>query len=136
MSVERSEKQPCPPEVRGFISYMEAVMREPQYNHAGVPTQFAIELWKAGQINSFAQFEDYLRDVGSRVHLLAVPKDFYGPDYLTIFPQGVQGEPDYTLYVAVNGPEEAQQMRERLSLTSAENMHRLKSAGVLTLPKK
>ncbi|HEX8762919.1 MAG TPA: hypothetical protein VF733_04140 [Candidatus Saccharimonadales bacterium] len=134
MTTERFNQRPCPPEVRGFVSRMEELMREPQYNHAGIPAQVAIDLQRAGYVASFAHFETCLREMGSRVHFLAVPLDFYGEQYTTTYPLGREDQPEYTLYAAVNGAEEAAQMLERLGITAEENVARLENAGVLTLP--
>jgi hypothetical protein len=135
VSPEHFKRQSYPPEVRGYISGMEELMREPEYNHAGTPTQLAIDLWRAGCISSFAQFEGCLRDMGSRVHFLAVPLDYFGDQYVTVYPGGVaEGEPEHTLYAAVNGSEEAQQMLTHLGITAEENVTYLAHTGVITLP--
>lgn len=133
MTTERFNQRPCPPEVRGFISHMEGLMCEPQYNHAAIPTQVAIDLQRAGYVTSFAHFETCLREIGSRVHFLAVPIDFFGDQYTTAYPLGREDQPQYTLYAAVNGADEAAQMLERLGITAEENVARLENAGVLNL---
>lgn len=125
----------CPPEVRGYISQMEEIMRTPQYNHAGVPSQLAIDLWRSGAINSFAQFEACLRQMRSRVHFIAAPLGFHGSQYETTYPHGLSaGKPEYTLHVAVNGAAEASETLAQLSLTPEENVRRLRTTGVLTVP--
>lgn len=134
MPAERFNQHPCPPEVRGVIAQMEELMCQRQYNHAGVPTQAAIELQGAGYVTSFAHFEACLRQMGSRVHFLAVPLDFYGSRFATIYPLGRTDPPEHSLYVAVNSADEAAQMLERLGVTSEENVARLENMGVLTLP--
>lgn len=133
MSAEHFNQSPYPPEIRSYISRMEEIMRDPQYNHAGVPTQIAVELMRAGIIDRFTQFEACMREVGSRVHFLAVPLDFFGDKYRTSYPAGREGEPQYTLYTAVNGADEAAQMLQRLGITAEENVTRLDSTGVLTV---
>jgi len=134
MSTERLNQQPIPPKVWRYVSRMEELMREPRYNNAGVPTQIAVDLMRAGIISSFTQFEDCMRKAGSRVHFLAVPLDFFGDQYVTTYPLEREGEPEYTLYTAVNGAEEAAQMLQRLGMTAEENLSRLDNTGVLTMP--
>lgn len=133
MSPERPSQELCPPQVRGTIARMEEFMRQSEYNHAGTPTQIAIELQRIGQIESFAHFETCLREMDSRVHFLAVPLDFYGDQYGVAYPLDRDGQPEYALYAAVNGADEAKQMLESLGITAAENKARLKNTGVLTL---
>ena len=159
------ERQPEPeapvaPEVRGFISQMEEAMHRPEYNTAVVPMQLAVELWRMDKISSLAEFEKGLREMDSRVHFIAMPRealkekwafipvndwDEVVPEaeqpaqtssYQVIYPSEVknEGEPGYWLWVAVNGSEEAAKMRERLGVTEEENAHRLKTTGVLALP--
>lgn len=126
----------CPPDVVGLLARMEAIMStDRQYNHAGVPTQIAIDLMRSGRVSSFTEFERWLRETGSRVHLVAVPLDFYGPEWEgnTARPIDTAEEPQYTLWTGVNGPQEAAQMLTRLGITEQENGQRLSTAGVLTV---
>jgi len=115
---------------------MEQLMREPQYNHAGIPNTLVHELGKANKIDSYAQFERCLREMGSRVHLFAVPLNFYGDQFVVQYPKGLEkdSEPEHAIYIVVNGAEEAQQMRQQLAVTSEENLRRLETTGSLTLP--
>ena len=99
------------------------------------PTQLAIDLLRADYITSLAQFEACLRTAESRVHFLAVPLDFFGSQYETVYPVKREEKPQYSLYVAVNDADEAAQMLERLGITARENAVRLENTGVLTLPK-
>ena len=133
MTHESPNQQPYPPALRSYIARMEEIMQTPGYNHSGVPTQMAIDLMQAGIIDSFAQFEACMRDVGSRVYFLTVPLDFYGGRHPVTHPSGQEGEPEYALFVAVNGAEEAAQMLEHLGITPEENAARLISTGVPTL---
>jgi len=134
MSGEHLNQPPCPPEVRGYIARMEEIMGDQRFNNAAVPTQVALDLMRAGVISSFTQLEACMREAGSRVHFLAVPLDFFGDQYVTTYPLGQEGEPEYTLYAAVNGAGEAADMLQRLGITAEENAARLGSAGILTMP--
>ncbi|HSW36968.1 MAG TPA: hypothetical protein VLG37_01205 [Candidatus Saccharimonadales bacterium] len=134
---EREEQNPCPPDIKAAISSMEdLLMRDPLFNHAGFPTQMAIDLIKQGQIDSFAQFEKWLRELGSKIYFLALPLDYYPPpwDRATQFPWPSDEKPKYTLWVAVNGEEEAQALLGELQITVGENASRLRETGVLILP--
>lgn len=127
---------PCPPEVRTIIDRMGAIMStDRRYNHAGVPTQIAIDLIKAGMATSFAEFEGWLRELDSRVHFIGVPLDFYGPKWAdkTVNPFDPEDMPEYTLWAGVNGEEEATAMLEQLGITPDENSQRLLSVGVLSV---
>lgn len=131
--------QAVPPEVRGYIVRMEELMMLRQYNHGGFPVQLAVHLGKRGLIDSFAQFETVLRQLGSRVYFIAVPLDYYvasdeGVQLRTVYPFGHEGEdPEYTLYTAVNGAQDASDMLARLSITAGENLHRLETTGILSI---
>lgn len=106
-----------------------------RYNHAGVPTQVAIDLIKAGMVTSLAKFEGWLRELDSRVHFIGVPLDFYGPKRAdkTVNPFDPEDVPEYTLWTGVNGGEEAAAMLGQLGITPEENSQRLLSAGVLSV---
>lgn len=134
MGKEQHRESSLPPEVYGHISQMEESMIHGEFNHAGTPSQLAIDLWKDGKISSFAQFEEALRHVDSRVYSFAVPLDYFGKQTKTIYPVNKGNEiPKYTLYFAVNGKNEAIQMRKKLGVTIAENQRRLKQTGILTI---
>lgn len=129
---ENGGKDVCPPDIRGLILNMDYIMQNPKYNHAGTPTQIACDLLKSERISSFSQFKNYLRQSGSRSHLFAVDLDFFGPDFLVIYPTKRDERPKYALYVTVNGNAEAEMFRDKIATTAEENLQRLKTTGVLT----
>ena len=133
MSAEGAPDYVCPPEVIGHINDMRRYMKKREYNHAGTPTQFAIELMKAGLIDSFVDFEKCLRAAGSRVYFIAVPTDYFGADYKVGYPLGREGDPDFVLYAAVNGSKEAAAKLEEIGVTPEENLVRLETTGVLVV---
>lgn len=108
-------------------------MQEPQHNHAGIPSQLAMELWRAGQIDSFAQLESWLREMGSRVFLIAVPTQYFGDQFDAMYPVPRDDTPDYVLWTEVNGSEVAQKRLATHELTPQENMKRLERTGLLKL---
>lgn len=151
---------PLTPEVRGFIAQLDTIMLRPEYNNPIPSMQLAIELWRMGKISSLSQFEKGLREMDSKVHFIAMPKEALNEKwafvpvneweelmheaqvpaqmnkYQVVYPPNitVEGEPGYWLWVGVNGSEEAAKMRERLGVTEEENAQRLKTTGVLSLP--
>lgn len=131
-SEEFRGERPCSPVVMEHAVRMGEIMRQPEHNHAGVPGLFVIELWKAGYIGSPADFEACLRKVGSRVHLIAVPKDHFGEQLTAVYPEGVPGEPEYALYACVNGAQEAAEKLARLGISAEDNTAMLARTGVLT----
>lgn len=133
-----SELQPpleqCNQDVIDAIYSMELYMGIPKYNNATTPSQLAIDCMNKGYLQSFGEFEDHLRTAGSRVHFIAVPLDYFGDAYETTFPLGHEGQPEYTLYVAVNGAEEAAAMLDKLGITAEDNHTRLETTGMLVVP--
>lgn len=128
----KQERERTRADIRGYIAFIEDLMSRQEFNHAGTPSQAAIYLWQQGGINSLADFEAHLRDVSSRVHFIAVPLNYFGDDFNTIYPPNTgEGEPEYTLYVAVNGSVEAAEMLQRLQITEKENQERLAVTGIL-----
>lgn len=130
------ESAPCPPDIRGAIACMEERMLDPQNNNASFPILLAVNLITVGQLQSLPQFEAWLREMDSKVYLMAVPLGFYGPDYVdrTRYPGKADSEPEYTLWAGVNGEAEAREMLARLGVTPHENMRRLHATGVIPLP--
>lgn len=91
---------------------------------------------EAGELADLTDFEHWLRDCGSRVHLAAVPLDFYGSDWIgktryIDFQEGKEGNPDYILWIGVNGPQEATDLLVSLGVTPEGNLDRLARAGML-----
>jgi len=110
----------------------------PACNTAQYPSMLITNLMEHGCVDSFSQFEGWLRDMDSRVYLVAVPLDFYGPtwqDKTKYHPYMGEktGDPENTLWVGVNGLPEAEQLLHRLAITPAENLEMLHRTGVLTL---
>lgn len=128
----KQERERTRADIRGYIAFIEDLMSRQEFNHAGTPSQAAIYLWQQGGINSLADFEAHLRDVGSRVHFIAVPLDYFGDEFDTIYPvTNRESNPEYSLYVAVNGVIEASQMLQKLKITMKENQERLAVTGIL-----
>lgn len=134
----RSEhaQTPCPTEMRTAITRMDGLMSsDPRYNHAGIPAQIALDLIKDGAVTSFSEFETWLREMGSDVHFVAVPLDFYGPSWAhkTVNPFNTTNAPEYTLWTGVNGEAEAAAMLATLEISVEENSQRLLTAGILSV---
>lgn len=125
---------PCPDDIQEIVGRMELLMGTDQrYNHAGVPQQVALDLMKVGRMESFAQFETWLRQLDSKIHFVAVPLEFYGLEWVdkTKYPLDRHGTPEYTMWVGVNGEREAEWMLRRLGITEQENRQRLLTTGIL-----
>ncbi|MCA9327460.1 hypothetical protein KDA14_02940, partial [Candidatus Saccharibacteria bacterium] len=123
---EFAHSRPYPPELVGVVSRMEQILASPSYNHAAVPTQVAVDSMRHGMVASFAGFEHCLRDVGSRVHFVAVPLDFFGQQYRSVYPVNRLDEaPEHTLYVVMNGEGEAQELLGNLGVMQAQNLEHL-----------
>lgn len=135
MSAENPNRQKITPEIRGIIAKMDTIMNAPEFNHAGTPIQVAIDLWNEGKIDSFAQFETFLRIMDSRNYFIAAPLTYFGKQFETVYPvKGHKDQPKYSLYTVVNGSAEAQQLRTKLGINQIENWKRLKKTGIL-IPK-
>lgn len=134
--VQGSGEPKCLSEIRGFIAGMEELMNSRQeYNNAAIPSQIAVDLINEDILTSLSQFETLLRNMGSRVHFIAVPLDFYGPHWAsrTKYPNHVEGDPEYTLWVGVNGDKEAEEQLSHLHISPEDNLQRLLRTGILVL---
>jgi len=127
----------CPPEVKGMISFVDDLMsKDPRYHNAGTPGQVIQELMEAGLVSDFVEFEGWLRECDSRVHLVAVPLDYYGGEWsdkskYVAFQGDKVGDPEFTLWIGVNGAPEADDILRALGITAEENLDRLQRTGIL-----
>lgn len=136
MGDKEPTQRTCPADVRAIITGMDNLMgRDRRYNHAGVPGQIIKELLEARMTTSLAEIEGWLREMGSKIYLVAAPLDHYGADWAdkTAYFDFLDrtDSPEFTLWVGVNGEAEATELLDRLSLTPDENLARLHSTGFL-----
>ncbi|HEY4963333.1 MAG TPA: hypothetical protein VIH90_01415 [Candidatus Saccharimonadales bacterium] len=134
--LNEQSKTPCPPEIRAIISHMDDLMSsDRRYNHAGVPTQIAVDLIKEERATSLSEFEGWLREMDSRAHFVGVPLDFFGEAWSdkTVNPFATTDIAEYTLWVGVNGDIEASELMERIGISPEENSIRLLTTGILSV---
>lgn len=104
----------------------------PEYNNPHVPENVARILWAERKINSLGQFEDILREMESKVYLIAGPLD---EDYITFYPVPREDQPEYSLYIAKGwGGDVSKLLRNKLlrklGITPEENRYRLDKTGI------
>ena len=127
----------APVSVQGNIIMMhDQILMFPEGNHAGTAAMLAVELWRAEKISSLATLEKWLRQMQSSIHFVALPLDYYGdakPGATTTYMGCKEGEPEYTVWIGVNGADEANAMLDTLGITQEENLERLQTTGMLTV---
>jgi hypothetical protein len=138
MSYESIPDRPCcSPYMRGLISNMDQNMSIHQScNHAGYPMTLITNLMKEGSVESFSQFEGWLREMDSRVYLVAAPLDVFGSRWrdktkYQSYMGAKIGEPEYTLWVGVDGSLGSRQLLQYLAMSPEENLARLDRTGIV-----
>jgi len=72
-----------------------------------------------------------LRDINSRIHLIAIPINAFGGKLRAFHPQDEEDKP-YALWVCMNGKEEAENELTKNGISYVDNLVRLHSCGFLT----
>jgi hypothetical protein len=131
--------------LKGRLATMEFNLEVRGQNHAGTTFKDVEQLWGEGVVGSLAELEEGLRDMGSRIYLIAAPLDTYrrrvsetqAPgqvlDVPTRYPEHYRPgeEPEYTLVIAVHGPEEASKILFNYGMSPEQNLERLAATGML-----
>lgn len=106
-------------------------------NHAGFVALFLVNEIKENPKNGLADFEMALREMNSRVHLIAIPLESYGKfegkTCTTFYPTPGADYKPYGLWVSMNGKAEAEETMKKHDLTEIDNLVRLHNCGFLTL---
>ncbi len=134
----KREHRRCPADVKGVIASMEEAMySKPALNHSGTPAEVASKLIDSGLVDSLQEFEEWLRENDSRVHFVAVPLDHFGETWSQstkyIEPTRVKEDPQYTLWIGINGAAESAALLRELGATPKENLRKLGSTGMLSV---
>lgn len=134
------ERIPYPIELKGYLSQMDIevsdALAKAQYQpNTGYEVEDIVErtaeqLWRNGTMESLAEFETCLRDIGSRVYCIATPLGMYGGGYPTYNPAHQERDPKYTLAIATSSNERARMLQE-CEMDIRENTARLPETGLL-----
>lgn len=94
------------------------------------PLQVALKAIKEGLIDNFGQFEECLREVGSKVHFISIPKEAC-PDLHFYFPykEDNSQEAEYGLSINID-PNEAADILAKLNLDYKTNIEQLAKSGL------
>lgn len=111
------------------IDIIQAMIDVREYNNAMAVSEVMIELLDKVTL---LDFEEAFREVNSRIYLLAVPVEKFGPEFDSMLP-GVDTKMEYALWVCMNGKQETDAKLDSIGSTSQDNIERLKKCGLLIL---
>lgn len=115
--------------MKDVIEKMNLAINNQENNHAGFVGQILVNQLKEGE--TLSEAEQMLRNMNSRIHLIAVPIEAFGPKLRAFHPNDCEDRP-YALWVCMNGKEEANEELKKNDLTEVDNLVRLHSCGFLT----
>jgi len=116
--------------MKDVINRMNLAVNNQENNHAGFVGQILVDELKQGN-GSLPEAEQMLRDINSRIHLIAIPINAFGGKLRAFHPQDEEDKP-YALWVCMNGKEEAENELTKNGISYVDNLVRLHSCGFLT----
>jgi hypothetical protein len=122
-----------PEEIEGIqraLRILEEAIQQAQYNNAGTVSQFFVDIFNQLGHSDLSKIEELLRDSDSRIHLIAVPAEFFGDQFEATLPHSPHTL-KFALWVCMNGPDEARKTLSQHRITSEENNENLHECGFL-----
>lgn len=116
--------------LRNMVDLLEHTIRRPEGNNAQVVAQLIADIFQEIGEGDFSEVEKLLRGRASRVYLLALPTEIFGPEYVSRL-MGIATDLPYALWICLNGETEARGLLMQHGLTTPENVINLANCGFL-----
>lgn len=114
---------------------MNKFIDQPEFNNAGYVGEILMRLLENNKDLYLTDVEKYLRELNSRVYLLALPLSFFNQGeakFISALPnENYDKMQENALWVCMNGEEETRDMMVIQNLTTELNLEKLKKCGFL-----
>lgn len=120
-------------EVQSQLESMNLCIDQKEFNHAAAVGQILMNILNVNKELDLVDLENYLREMKSRVYLLALPMGFFNngdQQYMSVFPDK-ENLQENALWICMNGENEASAMMQQNNLTKELNLEKLKRCGFL-----